>query len=237
MSETDQGLCGSNHRKPTATLPGQSICGGCKKALIENVGEVARLLTQVDDLGTLSARRGSGGRRGPSSQAPTDLDLIAIMDHRTQYDPGSDIAPVARWISTAAAQIARERNQAQVSSELRHKLALIHRNIDFLTTRPYAPTVAEHFAIMKRVLRSLCGENRHVIDRCTAPMEDGTDCGGPLFQAEDGSATVQCAKCLDKWSDGAVLVAYGELRRLGLILQSGERIEEEESNEHTARPV
>ena len=220
-------ICVSRHRKDIATVPGLMVCGGCIRSIQESLPEVARLLRQAQDLtGVLSSKVGGGGRRGPSSKPPTDLDLLAIMDTRTQYDPGSDIAPVARWIIELSSRIGLER-QMKPGKTYQERLAFIHRNIDYLATKAYAGDAVSRFVVMRRVLRRQCGEQRNVIDTCQSPIEDGSDCGGNLYQAEDGSASVECSKCGDKWTDGAVLIAYGELRRLGLILESGERTTEE----------
>ena len=222
MASVSEFLCQYPHKRPTATVEGSTLCSGCVRRFRESLPEVARLWIASQELsGVMSSQKGEGGRRGPSSKPPSDIDLIAMEDMRTEYTPGSDIVPVNRWIVEIDQRVALERGFGPGKTIL-ESLGGINRNIDYISTREYGPDVVSKFGLMQTALRRQCGEVRHAVGTCQAPTETGDDCGGTLRQDRDGSATVRCNRCREVWSDGGVVEAWGQLRRLGAILDNGE---------------
>lgn len=216
-------ICMGNHADPVQTQPGLYLCKGCAKRHRENVLELARLWQDLQDMERPAySARASGGRRGPSSSAPGSMDMLALTDVRSQYEPGG-LPPVANWMRTVAHRISTERRVTRPQST-GEQILLVYRHLNWVQEQEWLDEWLWRLRAMLNGLRRLTGETRHVIDRCQAlhPDMDGQECGGPLLQDRDGSASVTCQRCGDRWSDGAVVEAYGELRRLGMILGSGE---------------
>lgn len=231
MTDTvSEWICLGRHAEPVGTAEGSYLCPGCQKALEAGLESLARYWSDAMELeGPSWSQRRGGSRRGPGSSAPTNLDLVAMADRRSTYVPGST-PPVARWIYEAAVRVARER-KFQLPPDVMGQIGLLWGSRHWLAHQDWVDRLLRRLAIATGALRRITGEVRHVIDRCTAPDADGAECGGPLLQDRDGRAAVTCARCGETWSEGGVLEAYGELRRLGLILRSGERANTTEEDE------
>lgn len=225
-----EGLCRVHGTEPAPLAgAGGQMCDGCRQRLIDGLRELSRLWQSVEVLASSAATRPrGGGRRGPASSAPTDLDLLAVMDRRSGASPGSELVPVAALVGGWADKLADDRRFARCAT-VYGQLAMLRVNIDWLVAQTWVVDVAAGVRRCLWMLRRLCGEQRHVIDHCVEPDPDlpDRDCGGPLLQDRDGSAAVVCGRCRTRWSDGDVFAAFGALRRLGMILDSGERVEDD----------
>lgn len=216
-------LCAAHKgpRSAAAVEPGH-LCLGCDKAVLGAVRDCARLWDQMLELATGTGGGSHSGTPGSSLRAPTRLDILSLMDPRSR--PDGDLPPAAAIFADWAGLIAEQR-RFTTPRDTYSQIRFVESNWRWVQEQPWVGDLAREVRRVRSVLVGLCGETRRVIARCQAPHPDpqmDEDCNGPLFQDADGAAAVTCAKCGDRFSDGAVFQGFGELRRLGLILESGE---------------
>ncbi len=215
-------LCAAHKgpRSAAAVEPGW-LCPGCDKGVLDALRDCARLWDQMIELATGAGGGSPSGAPGSSLRAPTRLDILAVMDPRSR--PDGNLAPAAAYFADWAWFIAAERRFARPQGTY-NQIRFIETNWRWVKEQNWVGDLAREVRDSRATLAGLCGETKRVIARCQAPHPDpqvDEDCNGPLFQDADGAAGVTCAKCGDRFSDGAVFQGFGELRRLGLILESG----------------
>lgn len=216
-------LCAAHKggRTAAAVEPGY-LCPGCDQSLLDAVRACARLWDQMVELATGGGGGSNSGTPNRSLRAPTRLDILSVMDTRSR--DGGGVTPVAALFADWAELIAFRRRFAQ-PRDTYSQIRFVEANWRWVKEQEWVGDLARDVRRSKSALSGLCGETRRAIARCQAPHPDpqvDEDCNGPLLQDADGAAAVTCAKCGDRFSDGAVFQGFGELRRLGLILESGE---------------
>ena len=202
-------LCPLPHRGNAAQIhPPATMCDSHHRQLPERLTDIRRLWAVLDEL-ALSARDGNG-QTGSKSQAPTQLDIVALTDWHTA-DTG-DVPAATRWLTDFAYWVSSVRHlnrpmgtHGAITMLLVHHTALVDYDpADVLWHR------------VKRVwlyLRRIAGENRHVLGYCQEPHPDDpeAECGGAMFHTPNSARPVVCSTCGDTWSDTAVRIAIDQM--------------------------
>lgn len=222
---TPRRLCAAHKgAKPVSAVEPGWLCVGCEKRTVAALWDIARLWGQLVDISNGLGARDGGGGSGSNSQAPTRLDVLSLMDPRSRWD--GDLPPAAALLRGWSRYVAGERKFTPPRS-VPDQVRFLTMNFPWLMEDRVVGEFCRDVWRVSRALAGVCGETRKPVASCQAPTPDEGECGGPLFQDRDGAASVSCAKCGDTFSDGAVFIAFGELRRLGLILGSKTTMEEQ----------
>lgn len=205
-------LCLTHRRGDAEAQAGVLVCAGCESVILRDLAALPRLWDKMLILDGVEDVQG-GGRRAPGSRPPSSLTVLAMTDLRSGDEPGGP-PPVARWMKEAADRVSVALGRAS-ALDLHAQVRLLRAEADWLLGQPWVAVFARRLSRSRAALRRICGEVRHVIDRCTVGLPDGSECGGALYQEADGVLEVYCARCGDRWGADEVSMS---LQRLGLIL-------------------
>lgn len=212
--------CIMRHRDPRRALSGALLCGKHERDLLEDLRDLTDLYPLLDHVlepGSVQADELVRYGRQVDPPAAARLDVVALRDQRTTWDPGADpdavdiLGVLGGW-----ARILREERQladpdtATVTSEA----AALRTHHEWIITQPWVDEYATEVHRAALAVRHACGEYERSdrVGTCTIPTDDGT-CGGPLYPDRYGLMRVRCARCGETWDED-------DLRRLGLILDS-----------------
>jgi len=218
--------CLLRHRgdKPRRATTGL-LCDAHAAGLYARIADIARMWQLLDDL-VAPGQALTGGRAGIDPAAPCRLDIIAIRDPRTvlvrtadgrplKDEDHSPIVPVLAEVVGWARIVVEERHVAMPAG-LQAATALLLDHHDWTCAQPWVDELDQAMRACLAQLEHVLGAERPAsVGTCTAPLEDGSDCGGPLRQDRWGLLAVECARCGDRWSTDDT---QRELRRLGLVI-------------------
>lgn len=194
------------------TEPGAMTCGACREHLTRQVGEIEQYLTIVT---AVPARSGGFGphRPGFASTPPARLDVIAMLDPRTELngfgpDDVLDEVPNIRadlwgWVFVLFDE-GREMPTEPPSSWITLSFAVTLRTqIGQICRQPWVDGFAADVQRVHGVLARACGDTpAKPLGRCLDAA-----CGGPVFRRSDDprDARLQCRACRTTY-DGLDLV-------------------------------
>lgn len=207
-------LCPLPHRGNAPQIqPPATHCDHHADTIRERLNDIRRYWDVLPEL-KATARDGNS-QTGSKSQAPTQLDIVALTDWNTA-DHG-DVPPASRWLQQFAWWIAERRHLTRpLGPDTAITLLLVHRT----ALVDYHPA-DELWHRLRRIwsyLRRCAGENRHPLGLCQEPHPDNPEqeCEGALFYSPNSARPVVCSTCGDSWSDTAIRIA---LDQMDLIIQ------------------
>ncbi len=219
----NESLCVLPHRgdRPRRAAPGLLLCGAHSAALYARIADIARLWQHLDHL-VAPGQALTGGRSGMDPAAPCRLDIVAIRDPRTvlvrtqdgrplRDEDHAPIVPVLAEVTGWARIVAEERRVA-MPSDFAGACRLLLDHHDWACAQPWCDELDQAMRACLGQLEQVLGSERPAsVGTCVAPMDDGTECGGPLRQDRWGGMAAECARCGDRWESD-------DLRRRGLLI-------------------
>ena len=188
------------------------ICPGHHHQLHELLDDLTRLWADMTTLA--DSKTGAGARSGrTTTAAPTRLDILAINDPHTLA--GGDVPPAHAILVGWATALAAERHLTEPTT-VPAAIDTLTRHTDWLTEHEAIADIAHELRVVRAALRSITGEQQHVIASCPADDGQGGTCGGPMYQDREGVMQVSCVWCGDVWDSES-------LRGLARLLTNDER--------------
>lgn len=206
-------LCPLPHPRtnPPQIHPPATYCDHHADIIRDRLHDIRRYWDVLDDL-KATARDGNS-QTGSKSQAPTQLDIVALTDWHTANH--GDVPAAARWLTQFALWVADKRHLTRpVAAESAITLLLVHHLA--LLEYPSPETLWHRLRKTWAYLRRCAGENRHPLGLCQEPHPDDPDqeCEGALFYTPNSARPVVCSTCGDSWSDAAVRIALDQMNLL-----------------------
>lgn len=185
--------------------PGAQTCAACREHLTRQLGEIETYLTVVS---AVPSRSGDFGphRPGFASSPPARLDVIAMLDPRTELngfgpDDVLDEVPnigedLAGWWRVAA----QERDELSVPPGAGSGAAAtaLRTSIGWICRQPWVDGFAADVARVHGALARACGDQpAKPLGRCLDAA-----CGGPVFRRSDDptDGRLQCRTCRTTYS-------------------------------------
>lgn len=199
----DRVLCATHRHGEAEPAPGLRICWPCANRIHHHVTDLARLWRDITTLTApgATAPRG-GGRRGPNSSAPTDLDALDTKN------------ATADLITSWCRLVADERGFKLPHPHIPTRITWLASNTDWLAAHETIADFASEIAHARTQLRSLAGEALTRIAWCQEPHPDPQidgPCGGPLIHYPGSVTPVRCGDCGADWTAGAIQLAIEQL--------------------------
>jgi hypothetical protein len=197
--------------------PGAYACSTCRTHLVRQLGEIETYLTIVSAVPGRSGDPGPIGRQF-SSRPPLRLDVVAMLDPRTEingasgavYDGGveDDVldeipnigADLGGWVC-----MLYEQHPDWAGAEWDGEViaygdgaALLRSRCDWICRQPWVDEFADGIARVHGALRQVNGDapDRPFAD--CPEVVDGRVCGGPVSKHGDGLGA-QCRTCRTSW--------------------------------------
>ena len=209
--------CVLPHRDPKTPQPQTLICHGhyrwFEHTLLDIQTTTALLPYFLEPGSAPEDTNQTRHRRGIDPAAPVRLEVIALLDKRTQARTPDDLTPVLA-VLTAWAQLIRDERQLDKPTKpdtITSTSDLIHRHLPWLATQDFISDLAHELRQIKTALHSAIGDHApRPVGTCPVIHPDTGECGGKLYQDRYGRMSVSCTTCGEVWGET-------ELRRLGLM--------------------
>lgn len=205
---------------PFRAAPGRVACSSCSGkvwAVLDKVGEVYTLLTDIDNLIPGGTGDGSGARSVPGPRSPAVDALLALTDTRTAgtESPGA-LGAVAQWARRVREDLSVDTTPDRMLSTvpagrvtMERELATIRFYWDWVCGQEWLPTFAERMHALLKRMESVGhlhpAELR--IGTCPKPemsieAADGSTvtllCGARL-KVRVGDSEIRCRNCGTTW--------------------------------------
>jgi hypothetical protein len=212
-----ESICILPHKDPANARQGL-VCDSHQrwiKSTLVDILESLSLLPHFYEPGTAidDGRQVHGTRIDPA--APVRLDVVALLDRRTQQWHPSDPVPVMAVIESWA-RLVREERDLEIPTGpaiLSEEVQLLTRHQDWIITQAWVDDYASEIRAIQTALRNAIGDHApRAVGKCPIVTEHGT-CAGNLYQDRYGRLAVACRRCGEVWNEE-------ELARFGLILAS-----------------
>jgi hypothetical protein len=212
-----ESICILPHKDPANARKGL-VCDSHQrwiKSTLVDIMESLSLLPHFYEPGTAidDGRQVHGTRIDPA--APVRLDVVALLDRRTQQWHPSDPVPVMAVIESWA-RLVREERDLEIRTGpaiLSEEVQLLTRHQDWIITQAWVDDYASEIRSIQTALRNAIGDHApRAVGKCPIVTEHGT-CAGNLYQDRYGRLAVACRRCGEVWNEE-------ELARFGLILAS-----------------
>jgi hypothetical protein len=197
--------------------PGAYACQGCRTHLVRQLGEIETYLTIVSAVPGRSGDPGPIGRQF-SSRPPLRLDVVAMLDPRTEingssgavYDDGEDDqldeipnirADLDGWVRVLTEEhpdYGRPATWTGVGDSPTGDAALLRSRCDWICRQPWVDEFATDVARVHGALRQPCGDAPGRPFAHCPQVTDGRVCGGWIAMFEDGTGA-QCRACRTSW--------------------------------------
>ncbi len=187
---------------------------------LEDIGLLYALLPHVAEPGSVVIDELTRYAKRPDPAAPVRLEVVALTDSRTTWDPSQPDAVDVLGVLTSWATIVRDEQhladtgRATIASEL----ATLRTHHDFVIAQAWVDEYTREIHRSALALRHACGEYDRAVQVGSCPLVqpgaagDGV-CGGRLYPDRYGLMRVRCVRCGETWDED-------DLRRLGLVLES-----------------
>lgn len=187
--------------------PGAQTCGACREHLTRQLGEIEQYLTIVTAVPARSGGFGPG-RPGFASTPPARLDVIAMLDPRTELngfgpdDVLDEVPNVHADLDGWAAVLVDDHVEATWPNHGGAPV-LLRTNIGWICRQAWVDGFAADVGRVHAVLARACGDTpQKALGRCLDQA-----CGGPVFRRSDDprDGRLQCRACRTTY-DGLDLV-------------------------------
>lgn len=181
--------------------PDAYACPDCRKALVRKLGEIETYLS-IADIFEQPGRQGGGPHaKGFESQPPLNLDVVAMLDPRTEIngdgqDDRLDEVPNVHADLGGWAQILVEEHPdgLDLPRGLTTQAALLRSRCDWIARQPWVDEMARDIHRVHSALRRACADLPPAsVGECIALLDDG-DCKGDVYPTRDHDG-VRCSRC------------------------------------------
>lgn len=211
-AETHTTNCPLPHKTPTATHTPHMICDGHTERMRSNLRELKQVLTHFGDLYTAKPFSDDHNEIRIAKQDPPAPLNLAVVDLTDMRSDTPALPRIEGWVRL----VAEERQLSRIPLAPHKQVGFLLLHLDWLTRHPAADEAYGEIRESWQWVKTVAGlTGAKPIFMCPVVHPDAdTECGGPVFQRQERSMMVRCARCGAEW-DGEL-----ELRRAGMMLGS-----------------